>query len=91
MKTRRMPGFVTSVAFALISFSVSVSAPANATCSYLSDGRYVCEEQPQPTATMASDNCENKWYNACPFCKLLPQTFPQQPQPTLPCDHSRYE
>ncbi len=92
MNAGRTLGLVTSVALALWSFSVVVSAPASAGCSYLSDGRYVCEDAPLPTAQTSSDNCEKAWYNpSCEYCKLLPQTFPQQKQPKLPCDHSRYE
>lgn len=72
-------------AVALAPFSVLVSAPANAVCSVGINGQYVCENGPDPV------NCDNHFYNTCPYCKDVAKTFPATPQPVLPCDHSRYE
>jgi hypothetical protein len=90
---RRKLGVVAAAALALAGFSFFVSAPANARCSVSITGQWICEDAPSPTAAPPADstNCENTFYNTCPYCKIVPQTFPPTPQPVLPCDHSRYE
>ena len=37
------------------------------------------------------DSTANFGMNTCPHCKLMPQTFPQPPQPVLPCDQRFYD
>lgn len=36
-------------------------------------------------------DCVNHAWNSCPYCKHMGKTYPQPPQPVLPCDHSKYQ
>ncbi|WP_139830050.1 hypothetical protein [Mycobacterium triplex] len=79
-----------AAAITLVALSMAVSAPAHAapTCAYAPNGERTCED---PFHQAKSDNCDNHPWNTCPYCKDMGKTFPQPPQPVLPCDHSRYE